>query len=89
MSCRSRSIFAAGQRVKGIEPSTKDSKVVDDQLSRKCAEASNTQMRAQIADAQGRDLSRVVAAWSQLSAPLKAVILAIVDSSANVEEDEL
>jgi len=75
--------------VKGIEPSTKHSKIVDDQLTRKCAEGSNTQIRAQIAGAPGRDLSRVGAAWSQLSAPLKAAILAIVDSSTNVEEDEL
>ena len=89
MSYQFCATFTADKRVKGIEPSTRDSKVVDDQLSPKCAEASNTQMRAQIADAQGRDLSRVVAAWSQLSAPLKAAILAIVDSSANVEEDEL
>ncbi len=69
--------------MKGIEPSPQDSKVVEDQFGSKCAEASNTQIRAQITDALGRDLSRVVAAWSELSPPLKAAILAIVNSASD------
>ena len=35
----------------------------------------------------GHDLTRVVTAWSKLSLPLKAAILAIVDSSATSKED--
>ena len=69
--------------MKGIEPSTQHSKVVEDQLGRKCAEGSNTQIRAQITDTVGRDLPQVVAAWSELSPPLKAAILAIVNSASD------
>jgi len=39
--------------------------------------------------ALGRDLSCVVAAWSKISDPLKAAILAIVSSATAVTEDEL
>ncbi len=77
------------KRVKGIEPSTEDSKVVENESRRMSADAGHTQIRAQITGATRPDLSRVVAAWSQLSCPLKAAILAIVDSSAGVQEDEL
>lgn len=40
----------------------------------------NTQIRAQIAGASGRELSQVVAAWEKLPGPLRAAILSIVQS---------
>ena len=41
----------------------------------------NAQIDAQILVALGRDLSQVVTAWAKLPAPLKAAILAIVNSA--------
>ena len=74
--------------MKGIEPSAEVSEVADIQSIATSPENGNTQIRAQMAGAMGRDLSRVVAAWSQLSAPLRAAILAIVISASAVQEDE-
>jgi hypothetical protein len=47
----------------------------------------DTQRDAQSSVALGHDLSRVVTAWSKLPPPLKAAILAIVNSSATSQED--
>jgi hypothetical protein len=47
----------------------------------------DTQRDTQKSVPLGHDLSRVVAAWSKLSAPLKAAILAIVESSAASREE--
>jgi hypothetical protein len=47
----------------------------------------DTQRDAQESVPHGHDLSRVVTAWSKLSPPLKAAILAIVESSATSPED--
>ena len=74
--------------MKGIEPCTENSFVPDNQSVAPLADSDNTQMRAQILGALGRDLSRVVVAWAQLSAPLKAAILAIVSSITARQEDE-
>lgn len=46
----------------------------------------HTQIRAQIPDTLGRDVSLVVAAWPRLSGPLKAAILAIINSANGTEE---
>ena len=45
----------------------------------------DTQRDAQSLVALGHDLSRVVTAWSKLSPPLKAAILAIVNSSEGAQ----
>ena len=64
----------------GFEPSAENLLVACNQSIASSVENGNTQIRAQIRDAVGRDLSRVVAAWPRLPGPLKAAILAIVNS---------
>src|SRR6266446_3166267 len=56
----------------GFEPFAEYSQVPQDELIADSAPSPNTQIRAQIGDAVGRDLSQVVAAWSKIPAPLKA-----------------
>jgi len=73
----------------GFEPSADYSQGSQDQLVVDSSQRAHTQIRAQIPDALGRDLSQVVASWSKLPAPLKAAILAIVNSSNLIQEDEL
>ena len=72
----------------GFEPSFKSSEPAQDQLVAESSQSENTQIRAQMEGAWGRDLSRVVAVWSKISDPLKAAILAIVNSATAVSEDE-
>jgi hypothetical protein len=43
-----------------------------------------SQGASQISGALGHDLTRVVTAWDKLPSPLKAAILAIVNTAANV-----
>jgi hypothetical protein len=71
----------------GFELAVENSDVSDNQPVAVPGKSDNTQIRAQILDALGRDLSRVVEAWDQLPGPLKAAILAIVNSSADRQED--
>ena len=68
--------------MKGIEPSSDSSQVSQSESTPELGSEAYTQIRAQIPDASGRDLAQVVAAWSGLSSPLKAGILAIVRSCA-------
>ena len=76
------------ERAKRFELFTENSEVTDPQDVSIFADSDHTQIRAQIADVLGRDLSRVVAGWSSLSLPLQAAILAIVSSSTGSKEDE-
>jgi hypothetical protein len=69
------------ERVKGIEPSPKNSESAKIQPLPPHAPANYTQGRAQIPDAASPDLAKVVAGWANLPAALKAAILAIVNSS--------
>jgi hypothetical protein len=69
------------ERVKGIEPSTQNSQLVENQHVSEHADASYTQIRAQILDNDRRDLSHVVNAWAGLPGAFKAAILAIVNST--------
>lgn len=69
------------ERVKGIEPSPQNSESEQNQALPTNAEVLCTQGRAQIPDAASPDLAKVVEAWAQLSRPLQAAILAIVNSS--------
>jgi hypothetical protein len=69
------------ERVKGIEPSTQISESTQKQSLPAQPQADYTQGRAQIPVAVSPDLATVVAAWAELSPPLKAAILAIVNSS--------
>jgi hypothetical protein len=66
------------ERAKGFEPSTQNSEASQRQVPPQCSQEGYTQIRAQILDSSSPDLAKVVAAWSKLSAPLKAAILAII-----------
>jgi hypothetical protein len=74
--------------VKGIEPFSENSQAPQGKGNPDSDLGANTQIRAQITDALGRDLSQVVAAWSKLPSPLKAAILVIVHSSTSSGEGE-
>jgi hypothetical protein len=69
------------ERVKGIEPSVETSQAAHNQSLPTLVQADYTQGHAQIPDVSSPDLTQVVAAWVKLSPPLKAAILAIVNSS--------
>jgi hypothetical protein len=68
------------ERAKGFEPSTLDLESIANQKLPKTNNCDYTQIRAQIASANGPELAQIVASWPKLSAPLKAAILAIVNS---------
>jgi hypothetical protein len=82
--CLAESVAACQmERVKGIEPSAETSQVAKNQSVPTSAEDTYTQGRAQIQDSSCGDLAQVVGAWSSLSQPLKAAILAIVGVAKN------
>ena len=68
------------ERAKGFEPFTKKSELIDSQASSQTAKTDYTQIRAQIQGAFGQELAQVVATWPKLPQPLKAAILAIINS---------
>jgi hypothetical protein len=74
------------ERAKGFEPSTTKSEPLQGQNNPQSSQSDNTQIRAQILDSLGLELTQVVTAWSKLPAPLKAAILAIVATSENQKE---
>jgi hypothetical protein len=76
------------ERAKGFEPFAQNSEVAQNQASPQPAQNDCTQIRAQIPDLSCPELARVVAVWSKLPAPLKAAILAIVNSSIGSKEGE-
>ena len=69
------------ERVKGIEASAQNPQVAESQGVPTNGYRGHTQLSAQIQGKYGRDLSHVVEAWSELPAPLKAAILAIIDAA--------
>jgi hypothetical protein len=73
------------ERAKGFEPSAQNSKGKQNQASQQPAQDDCTQIRAQILSELGPELAQVVAAWSSLSQPLKAAILAIINSSEEAQ----
>jgi hypothetical protein len=73
------------ERAKGFEPSTQNSESAQNQASPQPAQDDCTQIRAQILGELGPELARVVVAWHSLSQPLKAAILAIVNSSEGAQ----
>jgi hypothetical protein len=75
------------ERAKGFEPSAQNSELVDSQVPPQPDKSDYTQIRAQILDSSSPDLAKVVAAWSKLSAPLKAAILAIIATSESQKEE--
>ena len=75
------------ERAKGFEPSAQNSELVDSQALPQSEKSDYTQIRAQILDSSSPDLAKVVAAWSKLSAPLKAAILAIIATSESQKEE--
>jgi hypothetical protein len=64
----------------GIEPAAKNSEVVNSQVYSQIEKLDYAQIRAQILDELGPELTHLVSVWSKLSAALKAAILAIVKS---------
>jgi hypothetical protein len=72
----------------GFEPFAENPQAIQNHVVRDSSSSAHTQIRAQIADALGRDLSQVVAAWPKIPSPLKAAILAIVNSSTASMEGE-
>jgi hypothetical protein len=72
------------ERAKGFEPLAQNSESPQNQEFPKSGREDYTQIRAQILGQLGPELTHVVAAWSKLSPPLKAAILAIVNSSEDV-----
>jgi hypothetical protein len=79
-SVKKRTLSGALERAKGFEPSARNSESTQNQATPQPAQVGCTQIRAQILGELGPELARVVAAWSKLPAPLKAAILAIVNS---------
>ena len=71
------------ERAKGFEPFTLNAEASQAQVLPNGTQGDHTQIRAQISEPLCPDLAKVVGAWSRLSQPLKAAILAIVDSAAN------
>jgi hypothetical protein len=69
------------ERAKGFEPSAQKSEPLQPQSNPQTGQSDNTQIRAQILDALGLELSQIVAAWPSLGEPLKAAILAIIHSA--------
>ena len=69
------------ERAKGFEPSTEKSQPPEAQSPPPSTSPPCAQIRAQIPDASFRDLARVVASWPELSAPIRAAVLALVDTS--------
>jgi hypothetical protein len=72
------------ERAKGFEPLAQNSENTQNQASPQPAQEGCTQIRAQILGELGPELARVVAVWSKLPGPLKAAILAIVNSTEDV-----
>jgi hypothetical protein len=74
------------ERVKGIEPSSRNAEPVANQSLPQVGQDSATQIDARIRDASCPDLAYVVAAWPNLPPPLKAAILAIVATNDKQKE---
>jgi hypothetical protein len=72
------------ERVKGIEPSPENAETPQTQALTSGTQEGYTQIRAQISEPICAELAKVVGAWPRLSQPLKAGILAIVDSALTV-----
>lgn len=75
------------ERAKGFEPSARKSQQPSPQGNIEPVKPGYTQIRTQIRGAACPDLAQVVAAWANLPSPLKAAILAIVNSSTALQED--
>jgi hypothetical protein len=76
------------ERAKGFEPSAQNSQIAYNQCSSQPSKSECTQIRAHNTGPACPELAKVVSAWSKLPAPLKAAILAIVQSSSPGEPCE-
>jgi hypothetical protein len=75
------------ERAKGFEPSAQNAEVAQPQAFPNIDQEDYTQIRAQISRPVDSELAQVAAAWASLSQPLKAAILAIVNSVVDKAED--
>jgi hypothetical protein len=73
------------KRVKGIEASTDISQSAETKCVTCGCKSAYTQIRAQIEKPFDPELRRIIAAWPVLSAPLRAAVLALVDTVALTE----
>jgi hypothetical protein len=73
---------------KGFEPSTQNPQITQSQSVTQAQDSGYTQIRAQMSEPIEPELAKVVGAWSRLSQPLKAAILAIVGSVRGSEENQ-
>jgi len=69
------------ERAKGFEPSTQNAETSQAQRTPEASQSDYAQIRAQISEPVDSELAKVVHAWSSLSQPLKAAILAIVGTT--------
>ena len=76
------------ERAKGFEPSAQNSRTSEPQDNPQTPFSDHTHIRAQILEPFGPELAKVVGAWQALTQPLKAAILAIVESSARQQKEE-
>ena len=83
-----KSLIINATVMEGFEPFAENPQATQNQVVRDSSSSAHTQIRAQITDALGRDLAQVVAAWAKIPPPLKAAILAIVNSSTASMEGE-
>jgi hypothetical protein len=72
------------ERVKGIEPDYPQAQASENKAVTSASNSAYTQIRAQIEKPLDAELSRVAAAWPELSGPLKAAILALVGTVTSV-----
>lgn len=64
----------------GFEPDVENTELVENQPHKQLEKTSHTQGHAHAVGAVCPGLAKVVAGWSKLPAPLKAAILAIINS---------
>lgn len=69
------------ERAKGFEPLAALLQPAQRQAVPQVTPEGYTQIRAQISPEECRDLPRVINSWAFLSRPLKAAVLALVDSA--------
>lgn len=70
------------ERAKGFETSTVISQSTENKCVTCSCESAYTQIRTQIEKPVDSDLEKVNSAWPELSAPIKAAILALIGTAA-------
>jgi hypothetical protein len=74
------------ERVKGIEASADNSQSTENKCVTCGCESGYTQIRAQIGNPVDSEFEKVISAWPELSAPIKAAVMALVGTAAASKE---